>query len=72
MNRPYFTADDIPRRAEDEQRDIESEAREVCGPDWLITPNVRFGGRSPMEVIKADQGFWVRDVVRSIKHGDIS
>ena len=72
MERPYFRADNVRPRSEDELPNIQQEASEVCGPDWLITPNARFGGRSPKEIIDAKQEFWVRDVIRSIKHGDIS
>jgi uncharacterized protein (DUF2384 family) len=70
-SRPFFTSDDV-RPSKGELADIKREAREVCGADWLITPNTRFGGRSPLEVIDSNQAFWVRDVVRSIKHGDFS
>jgi hypothetical protein len=69
---PYFKASDVPPQTKDELSDIRREADAVCGPDWLVTPNARFGGRSPKEIIEAKQGFWVRDVIRSIKHGDIS
>jgi hypothetical protein len=70
--RPYFGADDVPPLLDGELEDIREEAKEVCGLDWLVTPNARFGGRSPQEIIDAHQEYWVRDVVRSIKHGDFS
>jgi uncharacterized protein (DUF2384 family) len=70
--RPYFSAGDSAELVEGELRDIRSEAERVCGADWLITPNVRFGGQSPIEVISAGKEYWVRDVLRSIKHGDFS
>jgi hypothetical protein len=69
---PHFKASNVPPLTKDELPDIRRKASEVCGPDWVVTPNARFGGRSPKEIIDANQEFWVRDVIRSIKHGDFS
>jgi hypothetical protein len=53
---------------EGEKEDIRQEAIDVAGEEWLYSKNVRFGGRTPMDVIHDGQEWWVRDVLRSIKH----
>ena len=41
---------------------------EEDGAEWLREPNVRFGGKTSEEIIRAGQEFWVRDVLRSYLH----
>ena len=51
-----------------EKRDVRAEARRVLGEEatvWLREPNIRFGGKSPEEIIEIGEEFWVRDVLRS-------
>jgi hypothetical protein len=53
---------------EGEKEDVRQEAIDVAGEEWLYSQNIRFGGRTPMDVIRDDQEEWVRDVLRSIKY----
>jgi hypothetical protein len=69
---PYFSDSDVPPPLDGEDPDIRKEAEQVAGPDWLKTPNPRFGGRKPEEVINDNKGYWVREVLRSIKYGEFS
>jgi hypothetical protein len=69
---PYFTEKDVPRLLDGEDPDIRREAEEVAGVDWLVTPNIRLGGRTPEQAIQDNQEFWVRDILRSIKSGGFS
>ena len=69
---PYFDENDIPRLLDGEDPDIRKEAERVAGADWLKTPNSRLGGRTPEQAIQANQTFWVRDILRSIKYGEFS
>jgi uncharacterized protein (DUF2384 family) len=58
-----------------ELQDIYAEAERVLGEhaaEWLHEPNVRFGGKSPRQIIEAGSEFWVRDVLRSYLYGCFS
>jgi Protein of unknown function (DUF2384) len=57
------------------KRNINAELRRVLGEEaasWLKEPKLRFGGRSPEQVIKDGEQFWVRDVLRSYVYGGVS
>ncbi len=54
-----------------EEADIEKEVRSLV-PDadtWLDTPNSRFGGSKPKDLIGTEREWRLRDVLRSIKYG---
>ncbi len=60
---------------EGEHDDIHEEVRRVLDTEadgWLHEPNVRFGGRTPEQVIQDGEQYWVRDVLRSYEHGGMS
>ena len=53
---------------EGEKQDVHAEVRRVLGEEaamWLREPNIRFGGKSPEQIIETGEEFWVRDVLRS-------
>ena len=55
-----------------ENPDILKELREVLDGDldtWLDTPNERFMGRAPRELIGTSREIHVRNWIRRVKHG---
>jgi hypothetical protein len=64
-------ARDLPL-LEGENPDLVEEARATFGEAWLTTPNGRLCGRKPAELIKAQQGAYVRDLVRAAKYIGVS
>lgn len=56
------------RLLEGELDDIREEVCRVLGDDadaWLQERNIRFGGKTPSQVIDDGEEFWLRDVLRS-------
>ena len=53
---------------EGEKRDLREEAAEVVGEEWLSTPNVNFGWKTPDEVIKLGYAYLVRNNIRLMKY----
>jgi hypothetical protein len=57
---------------EGENPNLRQEVRDTIGDWWLTEKNVRLGGRTPDEVIEAQHGAQVRNLIRSIRYIGIS
>lgn len=72
LDSPYYSAEDLGPLWEDEHPDIVEDIKEMF-PDawmeWITSPNIRFGSKTPLEIIQQGKAHWIREVLRSIKCG---
>ena len=64
-------AADLPL-LEGESSNLRRDAIAVFGEEWLTRPNLRLGGRTPLELIEQERGARVRDLIRAAKYIGIS
>lgn len=73
---PYYGEDDIGPMWDDEVADIYEDIRMTIGEtfadEWLNSPNMHFGLKTPAEIIQSGKHYWVRMVLRSIRLGTFS
>ena len=74
----FFIHHQLPLSASDlfegEMHDLKAEAGTIVDdPDsWLNTPNDRFAGKKPIDLIGTNKEQRLRDLLRAIKHGMVS
>ena len=74
----FFIHHQLPLSASDlfegEMHDLKAEVGTIVDdPDgWLNTPNDRFAGKKPIDLIGTNEEQRLRDLIRAIKHGMVS
>ncbi|MBI3756438.1 MAG: DUF2384 domain-containing protein [Deltaproteobacteria bacterium] len=74
----FFMRHQLPLAAstlfDDEVDDLKTEVGTILDdPDsWLHTPNDRFAGKKPIDLIGAKEEQQLRDLIRAIKHGMVA
>ncbi len=59
---------DLSPLFDDENPDLQQEARDVIGDWWWTTPNSHLAGQTPEEVVNDNRGAQVRNLLRIIKY----
>jgi hypothetical protein len=75
LDSPYYSAEDLGPLWEDEHPDVVEDVKDLmpdCWMEWLTSPNLRFGGETPLKIIQQGKAYWVREVIRSVKLGVFS